>query len=129
MRRRDFIAALGTAAAWPLVARGQQTAMPVVGILNSTTIEAFREYLAEFRRGLAELGYVEGRNVAFEHRAAEDHYARLPGLADDLVRLRVAVISGQIAISGRCRRYSQSADCLSRPPVAEILLSTVAVLH
>jgi putative ABC transport system substrate-binding protein len=66
--------------------------MPVVGILNSTTIEAFHDYLAEFRSGLAELSFVEGRNVAFEHRAAEDHYDRLPGLADDLVRLRVAVI-------------------------------------
>jgi putative tryptophan/tyrosine transport system substrate-binding protein len=92
MRRRMFIAGLGGAAAWPVLARAQQTAMRVVGILNSTTIEAFRNNLAEFRRGLAELGYVEGRNVAFEHRAAEDHYDRLPGLADDLVRLRVAVI-------------------------------------
>jgi putative tryptophan/tyrosine transport system substrate-binding protein len=89
MRRREFIAGLGGAAVWPLVARAQP---PVVGILNSTTIEAFRDALGEFRRGLAELSYVEGRNVAFEHRAAEDHYDRLPGLADDLVRLRVAVI-------------------------------------
>ena len=66
--------------------------MPVVGILNSTTIEGLRDYLAEFRRGLAEFGYVEGRSVAFELRAAEDHCDRLPRLADDLVRLRVAVI-------------------------------------
>jgi putative ABC transport system substrate-binding protein len=92
MRRREFIAVLGGAATWPLAARGQQTPKRVVGILNSTTIEAFRDYLAEFRRGLAELGYVEGRNVSFEHRAAEDHYDRLLVLADDLVRLGVSVI-------------------------------------
>ena len=92
MRRREFIAGLGGAAAWPVLARAQPSTMPVVGILNSTTIEAFRDYSVEFRRGLAELSYVEARNVAFEHRAAEDHYDRLPGLADDLVRLRVAVI-------------------------------------
>jgi putative ABC transport system substrate-binding protein len=78
MNKREFIAGLGSAAAWPVVARAQRTAMPVVGILNSTTVEAFSDYLAEFRRGLAELSYVEGRNVAFEHRAAEDHYDRLP---------------------------------------------------
>jgi putative ABC transport system substrate-binding protein len=92
MRRREFIAALGGAAAWSSAARAQRTAIPVVGILNSTTIEALRDAFAEFRRGLAEFSYVEGRNVTFEHRAAEDHYDRLPELADDLVRLRVAVI-------------------------------------
>jgi putative tryptophan/tyrosine transport system substrate-binding protein len=92
MRRRDFIAVLGGAAAWPLVARGQQRAMPIVGVLNSTTLEGFRDYFAVFGRGLADSGYVEGRNVTFEYRAAEDHYDRLPGLADDLVNRRVAVI-------------------------------------
>jgi putative ABC transport system substrate-binding protein len=75
-----------------LVARAQQPTVPVIGVLNSTTFEEFRSYFEAFRRGLAEAGYVEGRNVAFEHRAAEDHYDRLRGLADDLVRLHVAVI-------------------------------------
>jgi putative ABC transport system substrate-binding protein len=92
VRRREFIAGLGGAAAWPMVARAQQPPMPVIGVLNSTTFEEFRSYFEAFRRGLSEAGYVEGRNVAIEYRMAEDHYERLRGLADDLVRLRVAVI-------------------------------------
>jgi len=92
MKRRTFIAALGGAVAWPIVARAQQPTMPIIGVLNSTAFEEFRGYFVGFKRGLAEAGYVEGRNVAFEYRMAENHYDRLPGLADDLVRLGVAVI-------------------------------------
>jgi len=93
MRRRDFITLVsGTAAAWPLAAHTQQAAMPVVGFLYSSTIDSFREFMTAFNTGLAETGYVEGRNVAFEYRMAENHFERLPALADDLVRDRVGVI-------------------------------------
>jgi putative ABC transport system substrate-binding protein len=92
MRRREFIAGLGSAAAWPLAARAQQPVMPVVGLLISSTSKDVAPYIARLTAGLAETGYVEGRNVAFEYRMAEDHYERLPALANDLVRRRVAVI-------------------------------------
>jgi len=93
MRRREFITLIGgTAAAWPLVVHPQQAATPVVGFLYSSTTDSFREFMTAFNTGLAETGYVEGRNVAFEYRLAEDHFERLPALADDLVRDRVGVI-------------------------------------
>ena len=90
MRRREFIAGLGSTAAWPVVARAQQPVVPVVGYLSN----GFREQgTAEFRKGLSEMGYAEGRNVTIEYRSAEGHYDRLPGLADELVLRRVAVIA------------------------------------
>jgi putative ABC transport system substrate-binding protein len=92
MRRREFIAALGSAATWPLTARGQQPAMPVVGYLNPATPEGFSDYLRALRQGLKESGYVEGENVAIEYRWAENQIDRLPALAADLVRRRVALI-------------------------------------
>jgi putative tryptophan/tyrosine transport system substrate-binding protein len=92
MRRREFIAGLGSAVAWPLAARAQQPAMPVIGWLSSGTPEASAILLADFRKGLNETGYVEGRNVAVEYRWAHDEYDRLPELAADLVRRQVAVL-------------------------------------
>jgi putative ABC transport system substrate-binding protein len=93
IERRQFIFALGGAAvAWPLAARGQQPAMPVIGYLNSGSPESDTPRLTGLRRGLNESGYVEGRNLVIEYRWAGNQADRLPALAADLVRLRVAVI-------------------------------------
>jgi putative ABC transport system substrate-binding protein len=92
--RREFIAGLGSAAAWPVVARAQQREMPLIGWLGAGSAnDDYKNRIVPFLQGLKETGYVEGQNVAVEYRYAENQYDRQPALAGDLVRRRVAVIA------------------------------------
>jgi putative ABC transport system substrate-binding protein len=93
MRRREFIAGIAGTAAWPLAARAQQPALPVIGFVEALSADAFAGQVAAFRKGLAETGYVEGQNVTVEYHWLEGQYDRLPALMADLVRHRVAVIA------------------------------------
>src|ERR1700746_3885838 len=93
MNRRELVAAVGAAAAWPNGARAQQPAMPVIGFLSARSPDGYGERLNGFRQGLKETGYAEGENVSIEYRWAENQNDRLPALAAELVRRRVTVIT------------------------------------
>ena len=105
MRRREFITLLGAAAAWPVAARAQQPAMPVIGFLRSTPAKPFAHILAAFRQGLNETGFVEGQNVAVEQRWADNQLDQLPALAVDLVRRQ----AGAIVCNGPAVEAARSA--------------------
>jgi len=92
LRRRDFITAIGAAAAWPLAVRAQQPGMPVIGFLHSASPVSYASQLDAFRRGLKEAGYIEGQNVAIEYRWADNQVDRLPAMAAELAQLKISVM-------------------------------------
>jgi putative ABC transport system substrate-binding protein len=131
MRRRDFIAGIGGAVAWPLAARAQQAAMPVIGLIDPRSPDDFSYALRAFRQGLNDVGFVEGENVVIESRFAENQLDRLPALAADLVRRRVAVIATSGGAPSALAAKAATATIpiafsIAQDPVAASLVASLA---
>jgi putative tryptophan/tyrosine transport system substrate-binding protein len=124
MRRREFIAGLGSAAVWPAAARAQQRTIPVVGVLGSSTAKDFALFMAVFMQGLKEGGFIEGQNVVIEQRWANNQYDRLPEMAADLVRTRVSLIA---AIGNNLPARAAKAATSTIPIVFAMGLDPVAL--
>jgi putative tryptophan/tyrosine transport system substrate-binding protein len=125
MKRRKFMALLGgTAVAWPLAARAQQRASPVIGILSSRSPVTDTPLIAITRQGLGETGFVEGQNLGIDYRWADGHYDRLAGLAADLVRRQVAVI---VTIGGEVSALAAKAATATTPIVVVVATDPIAI--
>ena len=114
MKRREFIGLVGGSLAWPLAVRAQQPALPVIGFLDGWSPEGFDPYVAAFRHGLSETGYVEGKRVTIEYRWAHGDYNRLPALVADLIQRKAAVIlTGATPVTRAAKAASEAARALA----------------
>jgi putative ABC transport system substrate-binding protein len=130
IRRREFITLLSCAAAWPMEARAQQSALPVVGYLDPGAPESSASSVAAFRKGLSETGFVEGRNVSIEYRWGYNDYGRAPELAADLVRRRVAVIATQAAAGAlAAKRLTETIPIIFGTATDPVEMGLVASLN